>query len=110
MWPLTAFASMVLPAVNSASISDLESSSLIRSDLAPLAKEMSGTNENTLPAWIAPNVMFWRGDEIRYQKNGVGAVGLTMRTTKNSNVVASSLDTSRAPYQNTRAMTKKTIA
>ena len=29
------------------------------SDPAPLAEDISGTNENTLPAWIEPNVTLW---------------------------------------------------
>ena len=58
---------------------------------APRADDMSGTNENTLPAWMAPKTVVWRA-------------------TKNWKVPYSWEATRREPYQKTSAMTKNDIA
>jgi hypothetical protein len=50
MWPLAAALSTFFPAVDSASISGTASSSLMISDAAPLADDISGTKEKTFPA------------------------------------------------------------
>jgi len=59
IWPLTAVVSMDLPSVDSASISGVDFNSLRMSEPAPLADEISGTKENTFPAWIAPKVVLF---------------------------------------------------
>ena len=51
--------SIVLPAVDSASISGVESINLIIAAPALRAEVISGTNENILPACIAPNVVLY---------------------------------------------------
>ena len=49
--------STTLPSFDAASISGVESTSLMMSEPALLAEEMSGTKENTLPTWMAPKVV-----------------------------------------------------
>ena len=57
----------------------------------PLAKDMLGMNENTLPAWIEPNTVVCSAVE-------------------NWNVPCSHYNTSREPYQNTSTITKNDVA
>ena len=80
---------------------------MIISDPAPFAEDISGTNEKTLPAWMELNVVHYKRDELSSQI--IYMSELTIRPAKKWKVEASKCDTKTEPYQNTRAMTKKTI-
>ena len=88
-------------------MSGMESKSLVSSVAATFAEDMSGTNMNMLPAWIAPNVVAYI-DTMRDSRQGKYGEQ-TIKPTKNSKVVASWLATRIAPYQNDKAIAKKTI-
>lgn len=55
--PRTSVGSIRFPSVDSASISGTESNNLMMSVAAPLAEDMSGTNEKTFPAWMELKVL-----------------------------------------------------
>ena len=104
--PLTSPWLVFLPSSDSASTSGMESSSLMISDPAPLAVEMSGTKENTFPALMAPKVVLYKSDPtIRNSYRREQEQGRTIRPMKNWNVETSNVETKRDPYQNTSAMT-----